>query len=638
MQYLLTIFSSIPSTIIILLSLALFSISTIFNKIIFKHLQNIHRNIKKKQFNDPLVKQVIKAYNDQKRLNGDKINVQLIVEASISQYHINIWNRSYPLFKVVRFIQSHTSVFIILGVLGTFLGLTGSIGGLGGADSDATKSVLSGMGVAFNTSITGIILSLLHTFMTKIDNNEQMLVEIMLEMEIHLETNAVKREDNVLLGIYALHSSIKDILYEIKGLSKFSEEFEGASKHLSLFNEELSQNADKFGNVFKGVTSSMEQFVEDASHLNKNFSELFLFFKNVEETNLKVTSNVETTSYNIITFIQNQTKINELNLNIINKAAENIQNYHEKLEEFFNNHYQYQAEQVAAQEQFTTSLINKQESITDDFKLIRQETNSLVNNVTEVLGTFNTAFSGDWTNKFSHFSQSFDSGLGKLQNQYDSMLLFFKDFQEEHSIQLDNQKEYASLIKSMLDQWSGTTLKTTALVDRFNGSINDFSLDIQSGLNVLLDQQNRLFERFEGIEQKHSHLLNSTQYTIDQMDGMFNDNTEFINENITKWNEMMDKISESIEYNFFNKLNHSLEKFKDFSEASTNLMNSQLNLLDQSTNSLSTTFSNNIEILKEAVSSLERNIQEQTITMKFLIESEKKEQWVTESEKLTSSL
>jgi hypothetical protein len=100
-----------------------------------------------------------------------------------------------------RFVKTATGLVIILGLLGTFYGLTLSIGRIvqlvggdngGGADVAGTVTIglthaLSGMAVAFSNSLVGIVSAVILTVLNVISNPTDRRVALMLELETYLD-------------------------------------------------------------------------------------------------------------------------------------------------------------------------------------------------------------------------------------------------------------------------------------------------------------------------------------------------------------------------------------------------------------------------------------------------------------------
>jgi hypothetical protein len=127
--------------------------------------------------------------------NGD-INTQAVIEHWFQK-------ELGGLLLGERFVKSATGLVIILGLVGTFYGLTLSIGKLVTLVSgdvsgvvEITQSLthglyqaLSGMSVAFSTSLFGIVAAIILTFVTVFVNLPEARTATMVQLEAHLDNN-----------------------------------------------------------------------------------------------------------------------------------------------------------------------------------------------------------------------------------------------------------------------------------------------------------------------------------------------------------------------------------------------------------------------------------------------------------------
>lgn len=128
-----------------------------------------------------------------------EVNTQAIIEH-------NFQRRIKLLLVGERFVKSSTGLLIILGLVGTFYGLTLSIGKLvalvsadatGGADiaeglTQGLTQALSGMSVAFTTSLFGIISAIVMTLLGVFLNVTDMRVALMVEIEAFLDNHLLR--------------------------------------------------------------------------------------------------------------------------------------------------------------------------------------------------------------------------------------------------------------------------------------------------------------------------------------------------------------------------------------------------------------------------------------------------------------
>jgi hypothetical protein len=144
-------------------------------------------------FSHDVLNRIVKETTEA-RTRSFEVNVQAIVEDCFQ-------SELRSLLFAERFVRSSTGLVIILGLLGTFYGLTSSIGQLVGlvagevdVASDANQSVtqglthaLSGMSVAFSNSLFGIFAAVVLTILGVFSNVTDHRTAIMVQIENHID-------------------------------------------------------------------------------------------------------------------------------------------------------------------------------------------------------------------------------------------------------------------------------------------------------------------------------------------------------------------------------------------------------------------------------------------------------------------
>ena len=125
---------------------------------------------------------------------GGEVNTQAIIE---DRFQADL----RPALLAERFVRAATGLVIILGLLGTFYGLTLSIGKIvqlvaaeTGANTDITQGVtqgltsaLSGMAVAFSNSLVGVLAAVILTIVGVLSNVADRRTGVMVQIEAYLE-------------------------------------------------------------------------------------------------------------------------------------------------------------------------------------------------------------------------------------------------------------------------------------------------------------------------------------------------------------------------------------------------------------------------------------------------------------------
>jgi len=152
--------------------------------------------------------------------HSHEVNTQGIIEEAFQ-------SELKPLLLAERFVKSATGLVIILGLLGTFYGLTLSIGRLvhlvstdTGGVADVSQSVtvgltqaLTGMSVAFSNSLLGIasavVLTVLSVFSNVTDRRTALMIQIETYLDRRLPARAVASDNsNLEPTIHAFGESV----------------------------------------------------------------------------------------------------------------------------------------------------------------------------------------------------------------------------------------------------------------------------------------------------------------------------------------------------------------------------------------------------------------------------------------------
>jgi hypothetical protein len=145
------------------------------------------------QFSSPVLRRIVRDVQAVAR-GSNEASAQVIIEDDF-QAELG------PLLLAERFIRAATGLVLILGLLGTFYGLTMSIGKLvhllaadTGAAADVSQAVtrgltdaLSGMAVAFSNSLVGVGSAVLLTILGVLTNPTDRRTALMVQVEAYAD-------------------------------------------------------------------------------------------------------------------------------------------------------------------------------------------------------------------------------------------------------------------------------------------------------------------------------------------------------------------------------------------------------------------------------------------------------------------
>ena len=186
-----------------------------------------------------------------------------------------------------------------LGILGTFLGLSMGLGAFSGDDiftiSDNVGSLLSGMKVAFHTSVYGIFFSLVFNIVYRsiMADAYEVLNEFLAVFRQTVQPQVVKEDDSMatmLIYQSGIATSLKQMLEMMKGSA--ADQTAGVERIVDKFTDQMQAALDtdfkKLGNVLKKAGESQASSAANAAEMVEAVTALVEVNRNVQEALVKV--------------------------------------------------------------------------------------------------------------------------------------------------------------------------------------------------------------------------------------------------------------------------------------------------------------------------------------------------------------
>ncbi len=181
-----------------------------------------------------------------------------------------------------------------LGILGTFLGLSMGLGAFSGDDiftiSDNVGSLLSGMKVAFHTSVYGILFSLVFNFVYRsiMSDAYETLDEFLCVFRQTTQPHAVNDDENsatMLVYQAGMANSLKQMLEMMKGNT--AEQTAGVERIVDKFTEQMQSALDadfkKLGSALKTAGEAQTVSAANAAEMVEAVTALVEVNRNVQE-------------------------------------------------------------------------------------------------------------------------------------------------------------------------------------------------------------------------------------------------------------------------------------------------------------------------------------------------------------------
>ena len=186
-----------------------------------------------------------------------------------------------------------------LGILGTFLGLSMGLGAFSGDDiftiSDNVGALLSGMKVAFHTSVYGIFFSLVFNIVYRsiMADAYEVLHEFLAVFRQTVQPQVVKEDDSMatmLIYQSGMATSLKQMLEMMKGSA--ADQTAGVERIVDKFTDQMQAALDtdfkKLGNVLKKAGEAQASSAANAAEMVEAVTALVEVNRNVQEALVKV--------------------------------------------------------------------------------------------------------------------------------------------------------------------------------------------------------------------------------------------------------------------------------------------------------------------------------------------------------------
>ena len=222
-------------------------------------------------FRSRLLNKIVQETEDALKVYPGDVNTQAIIEA-------NFQAELKGLLLGERFTKASVGLLIILGLVGTFLGLTLSIGKLvtlvsQGVEGSAAVTqnlttgltdALSGMSIAFSTSLFGILAAIIMTFVNVFISTTDARNGVIAELESFLDNTilaTVKGKTGTGLGMDQLVTSFgHSVAHLHEAVAKFEtalQTFNTNTRDFAEFNHHLRDNVQRMSLAFSDLTANL---------------------------------------------------------------------------------------------------------------------------------------------------------------------------------------------------------------------------------------------------------------------------------------------------------------------------------------------------------------------------------------------
>ncbi len=306
-----------PLAIVIIITIiAILFIAFVLSIIIRKKYKGIGQALEERKKSDEnlrvhnVIDLIVDDFERSMESQVEQVNTQAIIEKNFNKEHKG-------LLLGERFIKHSVSLMIILGLLGTFYGLTLSIGKLvellsNSAEAGVLSSMdsvvgglissVKGMSVAFITSLFGIASSIVITIVNILCDIPSLREEIMVEIEEYLDNDIAskcvnKSQKQHLLVAKELKSAISEFGGNVERnyenvIKTSSKNLAEVSQAIQQSSASLLQSVQLFNESLKDFKDNTRDFSEFNHHLKTNIQRMNVSFSDFTDDLKKSTDNL----------------------------------------------------------------------------------------------------------------------------------------------------------------------------------------------------------------------------------------------------------------------------------------------------------------------------------------------------------
>ena len=255
--------------IIISLILLILCIALVLNGVVRARYAALSRDLRSHQRdNTPFRHQLLLSINtdvaDLHRPGDPDADVQILID-----YHLT--RNSQWMLTTERFFKAAAGIMIVLGLVGTFYGLTLSIGKLSALITEDASGIaeitasltqglagaLSGMSVAFSTSLVGILsaitVMLVGVFRGPGESRNGFILELEVFLRRHVDTAQTRAAETDILK-----ETASTLQYAVASFGDALQLFSGNIRDFKEFNTHLKDNIQRMSLQFADLSENLK--------------------------------------------------------------------------------------------------------------------------------------------------------------------------------------------------------------------------------------------------------------------------------------------------------------------------------------------------------------------------------------------
>lgn len=427
----------------------------------------------------------------------------------------DIANKSFFGLPALELLKGIPGAFIGLGILGTFIGFTNAIPETSQFSAlDELKPLLSGLKVAFNTSIFGILSSVIYNFFIaqpiihSLEQNSRKLSDLIDSHHYISDVEVSRRGLNHFDELIKQYQNdyTKRIVEVTKELAKITDSLRDTPTEIEKINERLNANAE---NIYKITSQQLHSVFESIKKTISAMNKVHTHFDETASIVRESCNGIRSIPNNVAQIVSDLLKevlensFNEVKIRISEGASELEQFTKENINQAFTEFNQFLVEEV---EKLTEKLISSNHT------LIEQHNKLLLDEIEGLSSSINS-----FEKNLESISDSTALIPSEITKIYDDLSLIpakLKELQDEFmtsSEQLINSSGLADAIGKIKELNDGLTRREQTLQSLMNMSGNKFKAASESIQSAVTNMES-ISEKMESARLK----IDSSNGTMQQ--------------------------------------------------------------------------------------------------------------------------
>ncbi|WP_066172652.1 MotA/TolQ/ExbB proton channel family protein [Bacillus marinisedimentorum] len=601
------------SIIIIAIVLTVLSYVTVLairtNKRIFTFLNKESSAIKDHPQDSALLKELHYKFGEMKEKMENDVNLETFLEEFMASY--KVVNTKKPIVQELKLIQLSSSITILIGVLGTFIGLVVSLQGIEETLSDQSiTSVLDGIHTAFYTSILGILASIaINVAATRFYYSQDLLQKVMLQLE-----NYLSREDKKTVSLRLIDSmdevknAVENMTQSFIQLQNFSSHFEKATSNLNEFNEMFSTNTQTLSRLFGNMEEQTSRYNEQMAGINDRFDGLLAFLEDQNSIQTASVDTMKTTADQLMDFFAYQNDIQEQNRVSMQELAASMSGAENLLASYFDEQLEKQNDSFEAMTEFYNETMVSQREMLSVQKAVEEKNENYIRNVEQATTTMKDILETSSFDNIAEITKTFSANMNDMFGQFQLLIDYFGTIDQ-------TQAEYRSFYEQVVDYTNQQEESQQQYHEQFTiymENFNENSKEMNDVLSQTKAYQKAFIANNEALTEEMANLINHSQGMLSDSKAQMNEQQEklgsTLNEFVTLTTTSMETLVTKLDDNLGGKMERSLEAFRIHVEMTNKILDKKMASLVEA-NSIHHEFESfNLQRLQQSLSDLEARI------------------------------